>query len=111
MKLMIDEKLNPVWYVSHKFNTAERNYAPRDQEMLAVIYALRKFRSYLLCRTLVRLYSDHESLSKFQKQPDLKKRDWRWAELLSDYTYEQYYRPGLTMFVPDAISRAFMGPE
>ena len=78
---MIEEKLNPVWYVSYKFSTAERNYAPRDQEMLAVIYALRKFRSYLLGRTF-RLYSDHESLSKFQKQPDLKKRDWRWAELL-----------------------------
>ena len=58
-----------------------------------------------------RLYSDHESLSKFQKQPDLKKRDWRWAELLSDYSYEHYYRPGPTMFVPDAISRAFMGPD
>ena len=82
---MIEEKLNPVWYVSHKFSTAERNYAPRDQEMLAVIYALRKFRSYLLCRTF-RLYSDHESLSKFQKQPDLKKRDWRWAEFLGDYS-------------------------
>ena len=34
--------LCPVWYVSHKFNSAERNYSPRDQEMLAVIYALRK---------------------------------------------------------------------
>ena len=78
--------------------------------MLAVIYALRKFRSYLLCRNF-RLYSDHESLAKFQKQPDLKKRDWRWAELLSEYTYEHYYRPGPTMFVPDAISRAFMGPH
>ena len=42
--------LCPVWYVSHKFNSAERNYSPRDQEMLAVIYALRKFRSYLLYR-------------------------------------------------------------
>ena len=44
---MIDETLHPVWYaVSHKFsNTAERNYAPRDQEMLAVIYSLRKFHS------------------------------------------------------------------
>ena len=63
---MIDGQLNPVWYVSHKFSTAERNYAPRDQEMLAVIYALRKFRSYLLCRNF-RLYSNHESLAKFQK--------------------------------------------
>ena len=29
---MVNDKLNPVWYVSHKFSTAERNYAPRDQE-------------------------------------------------------------------------------
>lgn len=61
---MIDEQLNPVWYISHKFSTVEQNYSLRDQEMLAVIYALRKFRSYLLCRNF-RLYSDHESLSKF----------------------------------------------
>ena len=31
------------------------------------------------------------------------------AELLSEYTYEHYYRTGPTMFVPDAISKAFMG--
>ena len=69
-EIMIDGQLNPVWYgVSHKFSTAERNYAPRDQEMLAVIYALQKFRSYFLCRNF-RLYSDLESVvgQEFQKQ-------------------------------------------
>ena len=102
----MDNKLIPIWYLSKKFSSAEANYSTRDREALAVIYALNKFQSYLLNKPFV-LYSDHESLASFQKQPRLKNRDWRYQETISQFTFEQRYRKGELMTVPDALSRAF----
>ena len=95
------------WYVSHKFSSAERNYFPRDQEIITVIYALRKFRSYLLLHTRkFQLYSAYESLAQFAKQPDyLKKQDWWWQEILGGYDYIRSYRPA-----PDPTTIRHAGP-
>jgi hypothetical protein len=100
------DRLVPVWYLSRKFNSAEKNYNTRDREALAVVWALRKFRSYLLLRPFV-LFSDHESLSKFKTQPGLKGKDWRHQEIISEYDFEQRYRKGELLVSPDALSRAF----
>ena len=103
---LLDGILYPVYFISKKFSGAERNYAPRDQEALAVVYSLIKFRSYLYL-SFFTLYSDHQSLQHFQDQRDLHKRDWRWQELMSEFNYEHRYRKGETMVVPDALSRSF----
>jgi hypothetical protein len=80
-----------------------KNYSTRDREALAVIYALRKLRHYLLGRPFI-LYSDHESLSKFANQPHLQGRDWRYQETICEFQFEQRYRKGELMSVPDALS-------
>lgn len=98
--------LHPLYFVSRKFNKSERNYAPRDQEALAVVFALVKFRAYLYLRPFT-LYSDHQSLEKFKTQPDLQKRDWRWQEIIAEFDFNHQYRKGETMVVPDALSRSF----
>ena len=103
---LIDERLTPLWYLSKKLNRAEQNYSSRDREALAVVYALNKLEGYLAQKPFV-LYSDHESLIHLQTQKDLKGRDWRWQEIISRFSFEQRYRKGETMFVSDALSRAF----
>ena len=103
---LVQERLMPVWYLSRKLNSAERNYNTRDREMLAVIFALKKCRQYLAMRPFV-LYSDHESLANFKVQPGLTGRDWRFQEYLAQFQIEQRYRKGEDMTVPDALSRAF----
>ena len=99
-------KLTPLWFLSRKLNKAEKNYSSRDREALAVVYALVKMEAYLQQKPFI-LYSDHESLIYFQSQKDLKGRDWRWVEILANYSFEQRYRKGETMVAPDALSRAF----
>jgi len=99
-------KLTPLWFLSRKLNKAEKNYSSRDREALAVVYALVKMEAYLMQKPFI-LYSDHESLIYFQSQKDLKGRDWRWVEILANYSFEQRYRKGETMVAPDALSRAF----
>ena len=102
----VDDRLTPIWFSSKKFNQAERNYSPRDREALAIIFALAKFSTYVKLKPFV-LYSDHESLAKFKDQAVLKGRDWRYAEQISGYVFEQRYRKGDMMVMPDALSRAF----
>ena len=105
-----NDQLVPLWYLSKKFSSAERNYSTRDREALAVIYSLKKFERYLLGRPFI-LYSDHESLSKFTTQPFLQGRDWRYQETICAFEFEQRYKKGELMTVPDALSRAFDDKE
>ena len=40
--------LHPIYYASKDLNETEKNYTVTEQELLAVVFALDKFRSYLL---------------------------------------------------------------
>ena len=102
----VNDQLIPAWYSSRKLNQAERNYNTRDREALAVVYGMDKCKGYLSLRKFI-IFSDHQSLSFFKQQPILKGRDWRWQETLSKFEFEHRYRKGETMFVSDALSRAF----
>ena len=43
-----DGKPYMVYYVSKTLNEAQRNYTTTEKELLAVVYALDKFRAYLV---------------------------------------------------------------
>ena len=102
-----DNRLVPLWYLSKKLNKHEKNYSARDREALAVCWALSKLQSYLHLKPFV-LYSDHQSLIYLKTQKEIKtSRDYRWMEIISQYDFEQRYRKGELMTVPDALSRAF----
>ncbi|POM71575.1 Reverse transcriptase [Phytophthora palmivora] len=53
-----------VYYQSHQLKPAERNYPVHDKELLAMKYALAKFRVYLLGNTLFAVYTYHASLRR-----------------------------------------------
>jgi transposase InsO family protein len=91
-------------FESHKLKPAERKYPAHDKEMLAVVDALRKWRHYLLGRSVL-IYTDHKSLEFFTSQPHLNARQARWAGLLAEYDYTIKHRPGSSNVVADALSR------
>ncbi len=69
----------PVAFESRKRSPAERNYPVHEQELLAVVHAVKTFRHYLEgCKSFV-LYTDHRSLIYFLNQKDLSRRQARWA--------------------------------
>jgi hypothetical protein len=51
------------------------------------------------------IYTDHESLQYFTTSKALSRRESRWAEFLSDFSFVVIYRPGGRNTVADAMSR------
>ena len=60
-----------VSYQSQQMNPVEKNYPIHDKELLAMRYALIKFRVHLLGDRTFVLYTDHASLRTAMKSPHL----------------------------------------
>jgi hypothetical protein len=69
---------HPIVFESRKFSQPERLYSIYDKEMLAIIYALTKFRQYLVGNKFV-VKTDHNSLKYFLEQKDLNEHPKKWV--------------------------------
>lgn len=91
---VLEQDGHPVAYASKRFNAAETNYAIRDKELLAQVFALQHWRVYLLGGPPCTIYTDHASLSSFSTAELSSGRLARWATLMQDYNYNVVYRAG-----------------
>ena len=104
-----DKRERPIYYASRQMNPAERNYTTTEREALAVIYACKKFRHYLLGYKVI-FYTDHDSLKYLVNKPDLSGRLARWILLLQEFNYEVVVKSGKSNLNADYLSRQ-RGPE
>ena len=93
----------PVAFASKKFSSAERNYTTGEQELLAVVHALREWRCYLEGRSFV-VKTDHKPLTYLQGVPTLNRRQARWMEFMARFNFTWEYLAG-TLNIADALSR------
>ena len=70
-----------VYYASKTLNEAQRNYITTEKEMLAVVYALDKFRAYLVGSDIV-IFTDHSALKYLLTKQNSKAKLIRWVLLL-----------------------------
>jgi len=68
-------------YASKIMTKAQLNYATTEKELLAVVFAINKFRSYLLGAKII-IYFYHAALKYFLTKKDVKPRLIRWVLLL-----------------------------
>ncbi|KAE9015227.1 hypothetical protein PR003_g13143 [Phytophthora rubi] len=94
-----------VSYQSRQIKPAERNYPVHDKELLAMRYALIKFRVYLLGEQTFAVYTDHASLRTAMKSPHLSQRMARWLSFFAEYNFVIHYKPGKDNILADALSR------
>nr|GEU57069.1 reverse transcriptase domain-containing protein [Tanacetum cinerariifolium] len=82
----------------------EKNYTTHEQELGAVVFALKIWRHYLYGTNCV-IYMDHKSLQNIFSQKELNMQQRHWIELFSDYDCEIRYHPGKANVGTDALSR------
>lgn len=99
----------PVYFASKRLSSAEKNYSQIDKEGLALVFALKRFRYFLLGRHFV-ARTDHKPLiglfGKGKPVPfNANSRIQRWALLLSQYDYDLEHKSGKDNVVAEALSR------
>nr|GFD04994.1 reverse transcriptase domain-containing protein [Tanacetum cinerariifolium] len=83
----IEKYFWPIHYASKTMNQAETNYTTTEKEMLAVVYAFEKFRSYLIMNKSI-IYTDHSALKYLFAKKDVKARFLRWILLLQEFDFK-----------------------
>nr|GEY53815.1 reverse transcriptase domain-containing protein [Tanacetum cinerariifolium] len=68
-----EKYFRPIQYASKTMTKAESNYTTTEKEMLAVMYAFKKFQSYLIMNKSI-MYTDHSALKYIFAKKDSKSR-------------------------------------
>ena len=96
-------------YASAKFSATEARYHCNEQECLAIIWAIKRYRPYLEDKHFT-LRTDSKTLTWLKNQKDTRAKLTRWHLLLSEYSFDIEHCPGKDNELPDALSR-FPNPE
>nr|GEU85090.1 hypothetical protein [Tanacetum cinerariifolium] len=93
----------PIHYAS-KTLTEAVNYTTTKKEMLAVVYAFEKFRSYLIMDKCI-VHKDHSALNYLFAKKDAKARLLRWVLLLQEFDFDVLDMKGAENLAANHLSR------
>ena len=76
-----------MYYSSMTLNDTQMNYTTTEKELLAVVFALEKFRPYLL-GSKTTIFTDHSALRYVMMKKDAKAQLIHWILLLQEFDLE-----------------------
>ena len=100
----------PVAYGSRALTETECAYAQIEKELLAIVFAVKKFHSYIYGRTDVIVETDHRPLVRILEKPlyQVPLRLQKMRMKLQGYQFSIVARRGTEIPVADALSRAYL---
>ncbi|GJS15070.1 reverse transcriptase domain-containing protein [Tanacetum coccineum] len=79
-----NKHFQPIHYASKTMTEAQAHHTTTKKELLAVVYAFEKFRSYLVLSKSI-VYTDHSAIKCLFAKKDAKPRLMRWILLLQEF--------------------------
>jgi len=99
-----DKKSYVIYYTNKTLNNAQMNYTTIEKELLAVIFAYEKFRSYLIGSPVV-VFSNHAILKYLLSKKDSKASLVWWILLLQEFDITIKDKKGIKNVVADHLLR------
>ena len=99
-----DGELKVIAYSSRLLSRSEQDYCTTRCELLAIVHALKQWKTYLLGRRVI-LRTDHAALLFLQKTPEPSGQEARWLNFLEMFNLELQHRRGTAHSNADALSR------
>nr|GEU42300.1 reverse transcriptase domain-containing protein [Tanacetum cinerariifolium] len=99
-----EKHLKPIHYASKTMNNAKTNYTTIEKEMLVVVYAFEKFRSYLIMNKSI-VHTDHSALKYLFAKKNANARLLRWVMLLQEFDFKVLDTKGAENLAADHLSR------
>jgi hypothetical protein len=91
-------------YASRLLNRTKHNYSTTERKALVMVFALHKFRHYLLGNKFV-FYVDHITLVYLVNKPWVSRRIIKWLLLFLEYDFTIMYKLSKVHAVANALSR------
>jgi hypothetical protein len=99
---------HPIHFANKQLTSAEKNYNVTEQEGLAVIFSLKKFRHYLMGYK-AKIVTDHKALTYLVNKPNPSGRLARWLLLMEEFDIDIIHRLGRRHGNVDGLTRAYEG--
>ena len=99
-----DKKAFVIHYASKTLDSAQANYTTKEKEFLAIVFALEKFRSYIVWSP-VSIFTDHAALKYLLSKQDTKPRLTRWILLCQEFNLTIKDKNGVKNVVANHLSR------
>ena len=101
---------HPCGYLSKQLSVSQRNYSTFDRELLAIMFALQKWRQLLVVAAF-KIITDHLPLVYIMTTKFLTGRIARQVVELMNFNFTIEHRPGVDNTNADALSRLVFLPE
>ena len=101
------DAIRPAQFFSKKFNSSQQNYTTYDQELLAIVESLKRFRLQLMGHKFTVL-TDHANLQYTLNHKLWTEKRANWLDVIQQFDCEIKHISGAENEIADALSRVYL---